>query len=574
MANSAATMSYAKAYRTVPWLAWALPLAACAAIVVTKFLLVGRINIHWDEFFYLSGVHQAARGELTQVLQGAYVHLFQWLMRLDADEVGQIVVTRALMTALLAITVVLLWRLASVWVSKAAALLAPLCYLSTTPVLEHGASFRADSLLAPLCMLSAVLLARTLTMRAAIWAGICLGAAFAISIKAVLFAPVVAALIALDTEADGRWRIDRNAKMLGVVAGAAGVVALALVMLHKLSVPAAEATMTAYASRTFTKTILDVPYFPRYAEYEWIKSQNQLAWLLLVVGAVCSILRPRFWRAGACALSLLPLLFYRNAWAYYYVVMLAPACVLAAVAGESLGQLLQAMRWSVGHDLATIALALFLSVSAARHIAPLRADEQGAQRAVIAAVHRVFPQPVPYIDHSGMIASFRKVNFFMSTWGVEDYRAAGQSFVEQALAVRAPLLLANRPVLDARRPEFKTQLLPRDRALIQQFYQPYWGPIRVAAAVVDLAGNETVQAELPFPGHYRLETEEEVFIDAMLRRNGDVVGIVQPTVRVARSREGQLRSGQNLRVRLVWAAAQAPPSVAPPTQRLYQPLRN
>jgi hypothetical protein len=574
MATSAASISHPKVQRAVSGLAWILPLAACSAIVVTKFMLVGRINVHWDEFFFLSAVHQAARGELAAVLQTAYTHLFQWLTRLDADEVGQVVVARALMAALLAATVVLLWRLACVWVSKSAAVLAPLCYLSTTPVLEHGASFRADSLLAPLCVLSALLLARTLTLRTALCAGVCLGAAFAVSIKAILFAPVVIVLVALETDADGRRSISRIARMLGLVAGAAGVVAVALLALHKLSVVAADSTVTAYASGTVTKTILDVPYFPRRLEYEWLKSENQTAWWLLVAGAVCSVLSPRFRRAGACALSLLPLLFYRNAWPYYYVVMLAPACVMAAVAGENLRQALQALRWPFAPDLATLALSLLLSVSAASYITQLRADETGTQRTVVAAVHRIFPEPVAYIDHSGMIASFRKVNFFMSTWGLENYRAAQQSFVERALAARAPLLLANRPVLEPGRPEFKSRLLPRDRALIEQFYQPYWGPIRVAGAAVELVGNETLLAELPFPGRYRVETEAAISVDGVVRRNGEIIDVERPRLRIAASREREPPSERQARVRLIWAAAHPPPPAAPPRHRLYFRLRS
>jgi hypothetical protein len=562
------------AQRVLVWAACAVPLTACLAIVVAKFLLVGRINISWDEFFYLSAVHEAARGELTLVLQGAYTHLFQWLTRLDADEVGQVVAARVAMAALLAATALLLWRLASTWVARTTALLAPLSYLSITVVLQHGASFRADSMLAPLCMLAAVLVRKNPGLRAAALAGVCLGAALAISIKAVLFAPVILVLVALDTDADGRVLLPRNARTLGAIAGAAGVTALALILLHKLSVAAADTTMTAYASRSFAKTIGDVPFFPRHAEYEWIKSQNLLAWLLLVAGALCAVVRPRFRRAAACGLSLLPLLFYRNAWPYYYIVMLAPACVLAAVAAENVGDLLQRLRWPAGPELATLTLSVLLTIAAVRHLSPLQADEQVAQREVVAAVHRIFPQAVPYIDHSGMIGGFRKVNFFMSTWGVEDYRASGSSFIERALAARAPLLLANRPVLDQRSRSFDAELLPRDRELIRQFYQPYWGPISVAGASVELISRQPRHVELPFPGRYRVESEDPIVIDDVVRRNGEVIDIEQPAVRISAVSEPEPAAAREVRVRLIWAAAQAPPSATPPKQRLYEPIRN
>jgi hypothetical protein len=173
-----------------------------------------------------------------------------------------------------------------------------------------------------------------------------------------------------------------------------------------------------------------------------------------------------------------------------------------------------------------------------------------------------------------MIASFRKVNFFMSTWGLENYRAAGQSFVERALAARAPLLVANRPVLEPGRPEFKSRLLPRDRALIEQFYQPYWGPIRVAGAAVELVGNETLLAELPFPGRYRVETEAAISIDGVVRRNGEIIDVERPGLRIAASREREPPNDQQVRVRLIWAAAHPPPPAAPPRHRLYFRLRS
>ena len=56
----------------------------------------------------------------------------------------------------------------------------------------------------------------------------------------------------------------------------------------------------------------------------------------------------------------------------------------------------------------------------------LRFDGQFDQRAVVAAVHRIFPEPVPYLDHGGVMASFPKVNFFMSSWGVDDLHTCRQ----------------------------------------------------------------------------------------------------------------------------------------------------
>src|SRR4051812_18833083 len=72
---------------------WWIPLAASAALVVLKLLLISRININWDEFLFLSHVHSLVRGDLGSVFQTAYTHLFTWLPALG-DEMTEIIVAR------------------------------------------------------------------------------------------------------------------------------------------------------------------------------------------------------------------------------------------------------------------------------------------------------------------------------------------------------------------------------------------------------------------------------------------------------------------------------------------------
>ena len=70
--------------------------------MIYKFALIRLLNVNWDEFFFLSHVHDLARGELALVLQGSYTHLFSWLLLLPGDEMQQIVAARCVMVALLA----------------------------------------------------------------------------------------------------------------------------------------------------------------------------------------------------------------------------------------------------------------------------------------------------------------------------------------------------------------------------------------------------------------------------------------------------------------------------------------
>src|SRR6185295_549699 len=402
------------------------------------------------------------------------------------DEMTQILTARALMMALFAVNVVLIVRLASRWASPATVWFAPLCYLAMSPVLTHGGSFRADSLIAPLSICALVLITEpTQSRRKLIGAGLCVGAAVAVSAKAVFVLPVLLA--------------------------------------HEWSLPpAADADVQRFASGAARKTLLDTSFVPRWDHLRVTLLRDKASWALLAIGFFVA-LRRRQWAALACALSLAPLLVYRNAFPYYYVVMLAPACVLVPFAVEGLRSI--ASRGAPPREVGwvPIAIAVLLIFQGGVRVQWLSPDDQQQQRATIAAVHAIFPKPVPYIDHSGMIASFRKVNFFMSSWGVETYRATGKSFMREAIErYRPPLLLVNRAELDSSAYRFY-YLLPEDQRLIREFYVPYWGAIHVAGAHVEVPLDGSVEARVPFPGRYRLLSPVPLIIDGVVRQSGDVV---------------------------------------------------
>ena len=169
---------------------------ASIALIAYKFLLTTRLNVNWDEFLYLSNVHALARGELKLIFQGSYAHLFQWLADRPGDEMDQIAAARAVMVSMLAVAALLLWRLGRHWLNGLPLASSLFVYLSLIPVQMHGGSFRADSILVPLLLAALVLLVTgDRSMRRDIAAGILLGASFAVTIKVVLFAPMVAAVI-------------------------------------------------------------------------------------------------------------------------------------------------------------------------------------------------------------------------------------------------------------------------------------------------------------------------------------------------------------------------------------------
>jgi hypothetical protein len=481
-----------------------------------------------------------------------------WLTWIGPNEISQIVTARVLMVALFVATAVLIATLASRVTSASVAWIAPLCYLSALPVLKHGGSFRADSLLAPLSMAVLLLLWGSASRKRVLAAGTCFGIAVAISLKAAFLLPVILAL-ELAHLARGQALRDSSLKLVkfGVVAlGVAGV----LLLLHRWSLPSIGEDTSTFASNTVRKVFLEVPFFPRWDYLRVSFHFDKATWILIVIGAVLAVVRRR-WEALACAASLLPFLVYRNAFPYYYVVMLAPASVLAAVGVHELRDLASRQSIAGGAKWLPLAVCSLLSLQIFVNLSWLTDDDQAPQRAVVAAVHQVFPEPVPYVDHSGMIASFRKTNFFMSTWGVSRYRERGESFMAEAIARhRPPLLLVNRDELEWGTGAF-TRLLREDQRLIRQFYVPYWGPIRVAGTQLFVRPGDASAIAVPFPGRYRLESNSDatIVLDGKVRTHGEVLELGSAPMQV--SVPG---ASKPVFVRLVWAAAGPPPAEKPP----------
>lgn len=546
---------------------------ACALIFAIKLILLRRINVNWDEFYFLSHVYDYVRGSLAQPFQTAYVHVFTWLTRVPGNEVAQVVAARALMLVCLGLSVLLIWRLALRWSAPMAAAAAPLAYLAASPVLRHGDAFRADSLLTPLSLAVILLFTRRApTSRTAVLAGICLGLAIALTVKAVLLAPVLVAFALLAREANataGKWgsHLRSATGRLLLLAAVAGLLAAALVALHAFTLGGpAEETSTQFATRATGMTLLHLPWFPRRDFLEATLQADLLTWLLFAAGVVAALVR-RQYAVVALGLSLLPILFYRNAFPYYYVPMLAPASVLAAVAVDSVLTWARGTQDPAAGTRLALTVLVALSAQAAVHLFQLRFDDQSRQRAALAAVHRIFPEPVPYIDQSGAVASFPKVNFFMSTWGMEEYRAREVGFMRTALEhARPPLLLADRAALNPASAAFRQWLLPEDQRLIKQFYLPYWGPIHVAGAEARIDPGQQTPLELPFPGRYRLDSRVPLLVDGEPHRAGDVITVGRDARVVL---QASAAASESFQARLYWAGAREPPDDPPEAIGLF-----
>lgn len=527
-------------------LAMPVPVSMSAALclliglaLLSKLYLVFVMNVNWDEFFYLSHVYTYLRGDLTNPLQTIHVHAFTWLAAISDNEVEQIIAARLVLYGLALVSCALTYAIARRFLARPAALFAVLCYLAFSLTVEHQMSFRADPFGAVLFLfaLAAVLRLNGFWFGPAL-GGAAIGLAFLVTIKTVFLLPVVLAVLLWRLCFESPWR---TGFLRGVVFGVSAAATFgAVFMLHRLSLAVPELNdsaqfMHAVANKVF---IWDDP-FPRWPFLARSLLEDSVIWGLMAVGCVLLLARLRAgrWDTALMLAFLLPLLslvIYRNAFPYFYVFILSPAVILCGLAFEALqrhdgGSPIRSPRlWMIG-------LVAAISVSFGKHVITNAEPQIDAQYELIETVHKLFPEPVSYIDRCSMIASYSKTGFFMSSWGMEAYTARGEPMFERLLRERQPrFMLANTPVLDPTIPRnlFREAgalpLLEADAALLQDNFLPHWGALHVAGKRLDFsAPGALIQFEILIAGPYTLEADGPVTIDGETHQPGDVIAFDQ-----------------------------------------------
>jgi hypothetical protein len=211
-------------------------------------------------------------------------------------------------------------------------------------------------------------------------------------------------------------------------------------------------------------------------------------------------------------------LVYRNAFPYFYVFALSPAILVSGVLADRLAGLVQTKgsRWALA---GVSAVAGIVYANFVVHYWMNAVDATVAERQIVDAVHEMFPDPVPYIDGPAMIATFPKVGFFMSKWGIEAYRAEGRPVLAQAIADRAPVfvLTTNNTLIDAMTGTHLADpgysLLEADRAALSRNYVRHWGIVYVAGKTLELGTQAPVPFDILIPGPYTVEAGDHVTID-------------------------------------------------------------
>jgi hypothetical protein len=547
----------------------ALFVAAIVGFLVAKFGLLSRININWDEFLFLSRVHEFQRGELTSAFQTFHVHLFQWLISVPGNEIEQMFAARYVAFALRVASTILVFLLGARIAGRSGGFVAALASLAFSHLLRHGESFRADPLIAFLFLLTAALLVWRLESKVAVAiAAIAFALAASITVKTAIYVPALAGIVAVivwSGDADARrTRLRRLA--LFAAGSAAAYMAFYLVHAAATSAPESEVVTRAAASGMGMMSNPQLEILRRTFRTDWG------FWALFMIGfgfAVHDVARrDRAARARAALLLafLLPLaslMLYRNTFEYFYVTIIPLASLACAYAAARIEGLLVHPR----RALVPVLLVAPVAFHGWRHANALRFDRIQPQREVIAAVHEMFPEPVPYLDRCGMISSFPRARVFMSTYVLQRYRERGVPSMGRIVAEDQPrFLLANVSGLALQQPWDTVQisdhrLLQEDFEFLQNNFVWHWGPIWLPGKRLALSGRE-MRFGIVVGGPYTVEATRSVTIDGALARPGDVVQLETGEHRVIGFDSLTLRFGARL----------SRPAADPPFRGLFRPL--
>lgn len=494
-----------------------------AAVALMRVALTFVYEANWDEYLNLSMVYDHQRGELREILQTGFVHLFGWVALISENEANQIIAARVAYLAVGVVTSLAIWSVTRALTSTNAALFAVLSYWAFGFTLIHGVAFRTDPLAASamMCALWHVV-CKSPTMRVALAAGALAGLAGVFTIKAVFYLPALVLIALIRSET-----VVRGLGLIVVASVAAGVSFLGLTALHAMTFPDF-ASPLAFLDRT-TGSTMSTQDFGILKRFLWPAFAKSFVFFAVLgfglVGLFKRLSDPARRTNGFIALAmltpLLSVLVYRDVYPYFYPFILAPVVVLAGFAWEELSRRFNTRTM--------LLIAGVLCANAAIATAEKLQRPINAQRAALEVIHRLFPEDVPYIDARSMVSSKRKRGLFMSAWGMTDYRQVGKPVMEDVIRTEQPqFVLANgwQLRLDQLSPEQSEAeqfgLLAADLQVLKDNYLRIWGPLYVPGKIVQ---PEDTALRVLLPGTYQVVADASLTLGDQTISPNDTVDL-------------------------------------------------
>lgn len=512
-----------------------------ASALFLKLQLIFQIAINQDEFLYLSKIHLYNQGNLTNQFQTFHVHFFSWLSSISENEVTQVIAARSALYLLFLGSCIYTYLVGRQYINRSGALFGVLCYISFSYVVVNGSSFRSDTISTFLFLLSVYHLIDTRRpIISSVIAGLAMALSLMVTIKAFVHLLTIGViLLCLLLLARNRGH---GFKQLGsfIIALISGYFLfrsfhIATLLSTELGKP------KQILSGAFSKVVIFDNLLPGWRFLELSIRQDSVIWILFLVGIIVAI-RDLILRKGqnrddnlvifAFLIPLLSLIFYRNAFPYYYVFIMAPATIFCGVVVHKITEHFTKPR-RIFCVVLIVGLYSLVFINFLHYYVAFSSKRTIAQSELLEAVHKMFPEPVPYIDGCSMVSSFPTAGFFMSSWGMENYLGANKPIMKDILTQEKPLfLLADVPHLNLSLPWGKAlsatnySLSMEDWDILTSSFIQHWGIVYVPGKEFALKSKVKCQSfEILIPGTYTLEGEAVVSINGIAYEPGDTINL-------------------------------------------------
>ena len=551
-------------------------LAIAIIVFLLKFILISRISINQDEFYFLSNVYLFKKGKLFTQFQTFYVHFFTWISNVSKNEVTQIIFARFVMYVLFLISCYLIFLIGKHFLNNSGSLFGMLCYISFSYIIINGSSFRADSLITILFLLSILfVIKRNHDILLAGIAGIVIAISLMISLKSLFHLLTVGVVLLI---ANNR-KTDINIYYKKILSFGMGLIIgfFILYVYHISTLPFKQlANSTQYINHVSEKAINFKKLFPQIEIIVLSVKMNFIIWALFIIGFIFyawdffykrKVKQEEYCKLVLLAflIPLLSLIFYRNSYPYYYICIMAPAIIYCGVGIHKITEHLRHTS-SKSRILKTLCVSLYflIFIHFLFYYTIFSENRIVSQIELIETVHKIFPEPVEYIDGCSMISSFPSVGFFMSSWRMESYTSNSKPIMKDIINSHKPkFILANVPQLNISLTWKEVNkltnlpLLKEDWEIIKDNYIHHWGIIYVPGKKIEFNSiNSCRDFEILIPGVYTYEGEQQAYIDG---------NIIEPncTIRLEKGIHSAFVNRNNGKIILRWGENLYKPANAP-----------
>lgn len=497
--------------------------------IILKYIALYKLPINQDEYFYLSKIFDYQRGSLSEPFQTFHVHFFGWITLIKADEIKLLFIIRNLMFVLFLSSCIFIYFIGNKFINRTGCFFAILCYFSLSYTIFHGASFRSDTISTFLFLLALLFILRDNSFISVFIAGIALSLSFLITIKSIFY--IITAFIVLYLYENEKTRRLKKTILLTSITLLGS---FSFYFLHTILINYNKAGGGGTFIKSSATKVFNNPIFPQFWALKLSFIYDQIIWLLFFYGLLV------IWKRNylgmnklllAFVLPITTIVFYRNSFPYYYVFIFAPSILICGVVAHDLAEdsnLSKSLR-----PLLT-SLAIYFLVYAhfiVFYSAATITRTIDSQKTFITHIHKMFPNPVPYIDGCSMISSFPKMGFFMSSWGMGDYLRNNVPIMKGIVIEHQPkLLIANVPALDISKErldvvdESNYSLLEEDWHFLKDNFIKHWGPLYIPGKRIQLEISQNSKViELFISGYYLIESGSEIQINELECKDGDIL---------------------------------------------------